>query len=150
MPPTGTDVRARVKSALTPAALLDRPGPQAGRLPPLLQRVPLAPLPHRVREAAFRGGALAGVPGGERAVRGRDPGLAGTAARPRAAAGLPSRPLRLDPARPAPGPLDRHVLAHPMAQSGGLPHVPLAARAARGPSGLRPGRLPHPVSRDEL
>ena len=42
------------------------------------------------------------------------------------------------------------LLAHSLAQSGGLRHLPVAARTARRPAGRRPDRVSHPGALQQL
>ena len=150
------DARGRLRvppddPRFTLQAGLAHPGGGGGLLLRLLQRGPVAALPHRAHAPAVPAGGLGAVPRGQREVRGRgaggdrghrvadgpDPGLSLRAA------------ARAHQAR-APRRAHRDLLAHPVAELRGLLDLPVAGRAAAGHAGRRPHRLPHPVLLQQL
>ena len=138
------------RGVLRPAAgvALGRGG--EGLLLRLLQRGPLAPLPHRPHPAALPERGLAALPGGQPEVRrGRVRG-GGHRRSHRPRPGLPLRAPAPDDSReaaPGDGP---HVLAHPVAQLRAVRDLPVARRAARGAPRQQHPRLPHPVPLQQL
>ena len=62
----------------------------------------------------------------------------------RAGAGLPFRAAAAHDQGARPGRARGHLLAHSVAQSGGVRHLPVAARTAGRHAGRGPDRLPHP------
>ena len=116
----------------------------------LRQRGAVASVPHRAHPAGVPRLRLGTLPRRQPALRrGRGAGIAHRES-DRSGAGLSLRAAAAhDPRTPAAGD-DHHLLAHPLAESGGVRHLPLARRAARGPAGLVHPRVPHPVPLQQL
>ena len=107
-------------------------------------------MPHRARASDVPIAGLGAVPRGEREVR-RCRRRGGPWRRPgRAGAGLPLRAAAADDPRAAPQRDDHHVLAHPVAEPGGVRHLPVARRTGRRPARQRHPRLSHAVPLQQL
>ena len=122
--------RAAGRGVLRAAARLAHRGGGEGLLLRLLQRGPLAALPHRARAAGVpRGGLARTTSAVNRALRRRGV-RGGRRRRPdRPRAGLPLRAgAAADPRAPAARD-DHHVLAHPVAERRALRHLPVARRS---------------------
>ena len=93
----------------------------------------------------FRASGLAALPGSQPEIRrrlARRDGKRQPSRRPRA--GLSLRATSADDQAEAARRARRDLLAHSVAESGGLRHLPLAARARGRPAGRRSHRIPHP------
>ena len=122
-----------------------------GLLLRLLQRGPVAALPHRAQPPALPAGGLGAVPRGQREVRGRGAGGdRGHRVADGADPGLPLRAAAGPHQARAAGRAHRDLLAHPVAELRGVLDLPVAGRAAAGDAGGRPDRLPHPVLLQQL
>ena len=114
------------RGVLRPAARVAHPGGGEGLLLRLLQRGPLAAVPHRPHAPALPRRGLAALPGGQPEVR--RGGLRGGGLRrshhPRP--GLPLRAAAPDDPRAAAPRDGHHVLAHPLAQLRAVRDLPLA------------------------
>jgi trehalose 6-phosphate synthase len=98
----------------------------------------------------FRESRLAALCGGQPALR-RRRGARGDAARPgHHGAGLSLRAAAADDPRAIAEGDDPHLLAHPMAERGGLRHLPVEGGDHRGPARLDRARLPHPGPLQQL
>ncbi len=142
--------RASGKADLHAAPGLALAGRRAGLLRRIRQRGAVAAMSHRPRAAGISHRRLGAVRASQSALcrrgvrRGahRRPGRPGPGLSLRAAAAH-------DPRAAARGD-DHHVLAHPVAESGIVRHLPVARRADRGPARQHDSRLPHPLPLPEF
>ncbi len=138
------------RGVLHAAARLAQPRGGAGLLLRLLQRGPLAALPHRPRAPQLPRGGLRALPPGQPALR--RGGLRGGGPRrphhPRA--GLPLRAgAEAHPRAPAPRG-HPHLLAHPLAQRRAVRHLPLPRGDPRRAARQQHRRLPRAGALQQL
>ena len=131
---------ARVADAARGRRLLLRPG----------QRRPVAAVPHRLRPAGLRRPRLARLRRGQPPLRRRrarrDQQHQGDRLRP----GLPLRAAAADAQGRAARRGGLPVLAHPVAEPRGVPHLPVEGDDPRRAARQRPARVPHPVPLQQL